>query len=140
MEALEFDRTLTHLDHMRLTDLVRRAGDDAPTRPSPATMRAILESASVVPPDRLSPDVVTMNSQVLVEDIASRRQRKLTLCYPQDAEPAAGFISVLSPVGSSLLGLHVGATARWRTPLGGENTAEVLAVLFQPEAVGDYTL
>ena len=81
-----------------------------------------------------------MNSQVLVEDVANRRARKLTLCYPQDAEPAAGFISVLSPVGTGLLGLQVGATARWRNPLGGDAAAEVIAVLFQPEAIGDYSL
>jgi regulator of nucleoside diphosphate kinase len=87
----------------------------------------------------MSPDVVTMYSQVLLCDPRTGRQRKLTLCYPSDAEPAAGFVSVLSPVGSSLLGLRVGATARWRTPLGDTVEAEVLAILFQPEASGDYT-
>jgi len=58
-----------------------------------------------------------MNSQVLLKDLPTGRSRKLTLCYPADADPAAGFISVFSPVGSSLLGLHVGNTAHWRTPL-----------------------
>jgi regulator of nucleoside diphosphate kinase len=140
MEALELERTLTQLDHLRLTDLLLRLGDGTPTPNSPGAMRDILDSANVVRPDTLSPDVITMNSQVLVEDVVSRRARKLTLCYPQDAEPASGFISVLSPVGSSLLGLHVGATARWRTPLGGTGAAEVIAILFQPESVGDYSL
>jgi len=139
MEALEFVRTLTQLDHLRLSDLVVRTGNDEAMRPSPQFL-GILESANVVRPDRLSPDVVTMNSQVLVSDIATGRKRKITLCYPQDAEPASGFVSVLSPVGSSLLGLQVGATAQWRTPLGGERTAEVLAILFQPEAIGDYSM
>ena len=138
METLEFDRTLTQLDHMRLSDLIVRAGDDAIKRPSPE-IQSVLELANVVRSDRLSPNVVTMNSQVLISDLATGQRRELTLCYPQDAEPAAGLVSVLSPVGSSLLGLHVGATARWRTPLGGEGTAEVLAILFQPEAIGDYT-
>ena len=36
--------------------------------------------------------------------------------YPDDAEPHAGFISVLSPVGCALLGLRVGAVARWQLP------------------------
>ena len=65
--------------------------------------------------------------------------RKLTLCYPDDAEPAQGFISVLSPVGASLLGLRVGAQAQWHTPQGEPRSAQVRAILFQPEATGDYT-
>ena len=133
MEDLEPDRMLTELDHLRLTNLVHRLGPDAAT---PPTIRAVLDAAVVVQPDGLSPDVVTMNSQVLVADVPSRRTRKLTLCYPQDADPEAGFISVLSPVGSSLLGLQVGAIARWRLPQGDEGAAELIAVLFQPEAVG----
>jgi regulator of nucleoside diphosphate kinase len=45
----------------------------------------------------------------------------------------------LTPVGASLLGLQVGAVARWQSPIGEPCAAEVLAILFQPEASGDYT-
>ena len=81
-----------------------------------------------------------MYSQVLLEDCASGRRYRLTLCYPSDAEPSAGFVSVMSPVGASLLGLHVGAIARWVTPSGDQGAAKVTALLFQPEASGDFTL
>ena len=64
---------------------------------------------------------------------------KLTLCYPRDAEPGSGLVSVLSPFGLSLPGRHVGASVRWRSPDGSERRAEVDAILFQPEASGDYT-
>jgi regulator of nucleoside diphosphate kinase len=47
-------------------------------------------------------------------------------------------VSVLSPIGLSLLGQQVGATARWESPDGTERMAEVEAILFQPEASGDY--
>jgi regulator of nucleoside diphosphate kinase len=87
----------------------------------------------------VSPDVVTMYSQLLLADPAGGEPYKLTLCYPDDAEPAAGFVSVFSPVGSSLLGLRVGSMARWRTPHGSSGAAEIRAILFQPEASGDYT-
>jgi len=86
------------------------------------------------------PDVVTMYSQVLLLDRASGERNKVTLCYPADAEPAEGFVSVLSPLGWSLLGLRAGQVARWSTPSGGERAAEVLAILFQPEASGDYSM
>ncbi len=47
-------------------------------------------------------------------------------------------MSVLSPLGLSLLGLRTGSTARWNTPRG-PRTATLLAIAFQPEASGDYT-
>jgi len=61
-----------------------------------------------------------MYSQVELINAQTLRRQKLTICFPGDAEPAAGFISVLSPVGLSLIGLREGAVARWLTPSGEE--------------------
>ncbi len=131
MDPFSFnERTLTELDAVRL-DRLRRQG-------AALRMDDLLDTASVVPSREVAPDVVTMYSQVLVRDAQGSEQR-LTLCYPDDAEPAAGFISVLSPVGLALLGLPVGSVARWRTPGGAPHSAEIVALLFQPEASGDYT-
>ena len=85
------------------------------------------------------PDVVTMYTQMEVTEVATGERQRLTVCYPNDAEPHQGFISVLSPVGASLLGQRVGAIARWRTPNGDGCAAEIVTLLFQPEASGDYT-
>jgi regulator of nucleoside diphosphate kinase len=46
---------------------------------------------------------------------------------------------VLSPVGMSLIGLRLGATAKWRTPGGEEGSAQIAEILYQPEASGEYT-
>jgi regulator of nucleoside diphosphate kinase len=135
MEVLAVERTLTELDHTRVSHLLRRhahGGHDT------EHIESTLESARIVPSREIAPDIVTMYSQVLLAFPAGGRN-KLTLCYPGDAQPSQGFVSVLSPLGSSLLGLSVGGLAQWRTPLGDEVSAEVLAVTFQPEASGDYT-
>jgi regulator of nucleoside diphosphate kinase len=141
MSALNcFERTLTDLDHVRLTNLMRR---DLGERLPPSTTQEIadtLDACAVVPARQVSPDVVTMYSQVLLLDHASGEHSKLTLCYPADAEPAVGFVSVLSPLGWSLLGLRAGQVAHWSTPAGDSRAAEVLAILFQPEASGDYSM
>jgi regulator of nucleoside diphosphate kinase len=140
MEVLALERTLTELDYVRLTNLVRRnmrGGSDAPNDPSFADL---LNACAIVPVRQVPPDVVTMYSQVLLLDRTSGERMKLTLCYPADAEPAEGFVSVLSPLGSSLLGLREGDVARWPTPAGSERAAEVLAILFQPEARGVYSM
>lgn len=139
MEVLALERTLTELDHVRLTKLVHRDRRDGSSSPAPH-IEDDLDAAAIVPSRQVSPDVVTMYSQLLLLDLATGQRNKLTLCYPADAEPGAGFVSVLSPVGWSLLGRCVGSTACWRTPAGDEKAAEILALLFQPEASGDYSL
>ena len=140
VELITLERTLTELDHARLLSLLRRdARDDG----SPARLRAmedVLDDAALVPSREVAPDVVTMYSQVLLQDVQTQQRNTLTLCYPSDAEPAVGLVSVLSPVGSALLGLRVGSVARWRTPSGEDKVAEILGILFQPESSGDYAM
>lgn len=130
-KTLAGERLFTELDHSRLSHL---RGN-----PLPPELAEALDSLDLVPSREVPPDVVTMYSQLILEDLASGKRQKLTLCYPADAEPHLGFISVLSPVGASLLGQRVGAVVRWRTPNGDACEAEVASLLFQPEASGDYT-
>ena len=126
------ERTLTKLDYARLSRLP--GGELQPA------LAGLLEVAEVVVPRDIPVDVITMYSQVEIVNLHTRQQQILTVCYPADAEPGTGFISALSPVGVSLLGLKVGAIARWPTPSGEEGAAEVAAILFQPEASGDYLI
>jgi regulator of nucleoside diphosphate kinase len=121
---------LTKLDHGRLFKL------NGGHPPEPLT--EVLDSAEIIESIQVRPDVVTLYSQVLVTR-DDGEQRKLTLCYPDDAEPNAGFISVLSPVGLALLGRCVGAQVSWTMPSGKQRLLTIDAVLFQPESSGDYT-
>lgn len=140
MTSHPLERTLTELDHVRLHHLLQRQGAAALPPPTSRQIEDLLDAAQVVPSRAVEPDVVTMYSQLLLRELHADTRSKLTLCYPADAEPAEGFVSVLSPVGRALLGLRVGETARWTTPDGQSHAAEVVALLFQPEASGDYTL
>lgn len=133
--SLRDERTLTELDHVRLARLTNTAGHASHEE----AIDAVLRAAELVPSRSVSPDVVTMYSQVELADLASDKRFRLTICYPADAEPAMGFVSVLSPVGASLIGRRIGSVARWQTPGGDERAAEVMALLFQPEASGDFT-
>jgi len=138
MTTVALERTLTELDHVRLTRLMQQGSALPP--PIARQVGDLLDAAQVVPSRTVEPDVVTMYSQVLLLDPGDGATTKLTLCYPADAEPAAGFISVLSPVGRSLLGRRVGERAQWHTVDGRPREAEIVALLFQPESSGDYTL
>lgn len=122
---------LTVLDHARLFKL--NGGQP------PAVLVDLLDNAELIPSTEIRPDIVTLHSQVLVAEEGATEKRTLTLCYPHEAEPNTGFISVLSPVGMALLGRCVGTRVTWSTPSGQERSLTIEAVLFQPEATGDYT-
>lgn len=125
------ERVLTELDFIRLQKLSRRTG-------GVPEIDAVLTDASVVPSKNVHPNIITMYSQVLVRLLAEGTSSTVTLCYPADSEPKTGFLSVLSPVGMALIGRKQGETAYWHCPKGLKRAAAVDAILFQPEASGDY--
>ncbi|RYX97219.1 MAG: transcription elongation factor GreAB [Comamonadaceae bacterium] len=129
-------RLLTELDHARISNLLRRPG----TADVDGVIGEVVLGADLVSSYEVPADVVTMYTQVRVIDLQTRVQRLLTVCYPHDAEPLKGFVSVLSPVGGSLLGLRKGDVAVWSMPNGEQASAEILELLFQPEQSGDYLL
>ena len=137
--ATDLHRTITDLDHVRIFNLLRRqtAAGGAPEHAR--DLAELIDAAEQVRPQEIAPDVVTMLSKLRVADPATGAERSITLCYPPEADAAQGMISVLSPLGTSLLGLRVGEVARWRG-IGGKTAERVVrAIEFQPEASGDYT-
>jgi regulator of nucleoside diphosphate kinase len=126
-------RVFTQLDYVRITRLITQDG----ALPAEA-IETVLGDGDLVESPMVPPTVVTMYTQVILEE-EGHAPRKLTLCYPSDAEPSAGFVSVFSPVGAALLGLSVGQEARWTAPGGREGRGRIAAILFQPESTGDYT-
>ena len=137
--AADLHRTITDLDHVRIFNLLRRqtAAGGAPEHAR--DLAELIDAAEQVRPQEIAPDVVTMLSKLRVADPATGAERSITLCYPPEADAAQGMISVLSPLGTSLLGLRVGEVARWRGIDGKTAELVVRAIEFQPEASGDYT-
>lgn len=128
-------RVLTELDHVRIDRLLSRTRHQAGE-----SLNTLLDDADIVPQQQVPADVVTMNTQVTVEDLQDGTRRKLTVCYPENADPNTGFVSVLSPIGTALLGRRIGEETQWTTPTGAVQRLRILELLFQPEASGDFTL
>lgn len=97
-------------------------------------LRDVLELAEIVPSDDISPEVVTLNSQVLFEDVATAKSQRVTLVLPGEAEPTAGRISVVSPMGRALLGRQVGDLVEVSVPHGQTRSVRLLEIPYQPEA------
>ena len=125
-------RTLNELDHVRIGKLVD-AGNAAH-----AQVQRLLDHADLVAPGDMPPDVVTMRSRVRVIEPDGSDVRELTLTYPSESDAAHGQVSVMSPIGTALLGAKVGELARWELPGGRTASVRVDALVFQPEANGDY--
>jgi regulator of nucleoside diphosphate kinase len=97
-----------------------------------------LQRAVVVPASEIPPDVITMNSRARLLDLDQLTTLELTVVYPEDADFAEGRISVVAPIGAAMLGYRVGDEIEWVVP-SGPRRLRVEAILYQPEAAGDFS-
>jgi regulator of nucleoside diphosphate kinase len=113
----------SELNRLRaLVERHARTGDGAAAR----RLAAELDRATVV--DRPRQDVVAVGSRVRFETIRDRAVREVVVVHPSAADPGAGRVSVLAPVGAALLGLAPGDTIAWPLPGGREAQLRVLEV------------
>jgi regulator of nucleoside diphosphate kinase len=127
---------VTDVDSRRLQYLIegsqlRRARDAG----SVESLERHLDGAQITPARQIGPDVVTMNSEVLVTDLDSGERFELRVVFPQAADAAAGRISVLAPLGMAILGRRAGQQISWQVPAG-VRRLRVESVLYQPEREG----
>ncbi len=97
-----------------------------------------LDRAQMLAPEAMPHDVVTMNSRVKFRHLTSGEERVRTLVFPSQVTNSASQLSVLAPVGAALLGLKVGSTIHWELPGGASTHLEVLELLYEPEAAGEF--
>lgn len=96
-----------------------------------------LGRADMVEPWEMPTDVVSMNSRVRFCFDGSDEEFTLTLCYPKDMRDDAEQLSVLTPVGTAMLGLRIGDSIAWQRPGGGDFVLKVLGIEYQPERSGE---
>ena len=96
-------------------------------------LRGELERAEIVAPEEVPSNVITMNSRAELVDLDSHERMEFTLVFPREADIEEGRISVLAPLGTAMLGYHVGDEFEWVVPYG-RRRLRVAAVRFQPEA------
>ena len=125
---------VSELDFARLTQLI-----DGSAQPDTQALDGELGRAVLVRPSEIPTNVVTMNSEVVYEDLETGVRRTVHLVYPRDADATCGKISVLAPIGSALLGLRVGQSSVWRVPAGWRRLC-VVEIRYQPEAAGNFHL
>jgi len=95
---------------------------------------AEMQRAKVVPSGKVPSDVITMNSKAILS-FDDGEDEEYTLVYPDEANLAENKLSVLSPVGTAILGYRAGDVVDWKVPEG-TVTIRVKSVVYQPEAAG----
>ncbi|MBV6391871.1 MAG: Regulator of nucleoside diphosphate kinase [Anaerolineales bacterium] len=98
-----------------------------------------IRRAVVVSPQDIPGDVITMNSIVSLKDMDTGEEETYTLVFPEDSNLEQGKISVLAPIGTAMLGYKVGDVFEWSVPAG-TRRLQVIKIIFQPEASGNYNL
>lgn len=72
--------------------------------------------AEVIDPSTLSQDRVVFGARVKILDTESAEEKYFHLVGPDEADVKAGKISIISPVGSSLIGKSVGDVVTVKAP------------------------
>lgn len=96
-------------------------------------------NASVVESKNIPPDVVTMNSVCTLREKDGKELSVYTLVFPEKANINGNKISVLSPLGSSLLGSAIHDVIDNPVPAGIQKLV-LEKIIYQPERSGDYHL
>lgn len=130
---------ITEIDYERITESIASAALGRKNPEIADRLMKELKAAKTFPSEKISRNIVTMNSRALLREVTSGREIEITVTYPEDADSKQQKISVFSPIGVALLGCREGDVTSWRVP-GGIGRFKVEKVLYQPEAAGDYAL
>jgi regulator of nucleoside diphosphate kinase len=124
--------TISAIDYDRL-NWIATAGVNSQRFKAAEMLADELRRAEIVAPDAIRPDVVTMHSEVEYQDDVTGQIRRITLVYPDEEDLDTDRVSVLTHIGTALIGLSEGQSIEWRGPTGGWRGLTVRRVHFQLE-------
>lgn len=110
-------------DYLQLIKLIEQYDT-----PAAEALDIELSRADIVPDKNIPADAVAMGSQVTFVDLDSNEEKTINLVYPNEADVTQMKISILSPVGSALIGLRIGGNIDWPVPQGKVRRLKVIAV------------
>lgn len=110
-------------DYLQLIKLIEQHES-----PAAEALDVELGRADIVQSTEVPTDAVAMGSTVTFIDLDSNEEKTIQLVYPNEADVTQMKISILSPVGSALIGLRIGGKIDWPVPLGKVRRLKVIAV------------
>ncbi len=123
---------MTDRDWGRLKRLVEKAA--TLYHPVSELLEKEIRRAAVCPAKDIPPDVVTMNSRVVFQTQSGAEWQSRVLVFPECYTPNGFCVSITSPLGAALIGLHAGCSFHYWRRDGEPVHVSVREVAFQPEA------
>ena len=127
---------ISTLDMERIDALLEKYPDPGPSEIE--ALRAELDRADVRDPQQMPDNVVTMHSRVRFRIVDSGKEFERGLVYPREIDGSEDKLSIITPIGTALLGLEVGAHIDWSASGGKTTQVEIVEILYQPERAGDF--
>jgi len=124
---------ISQSDHARLSVLASTVAARNPEASD--ELLAELERARIVADGWVSADTVQMGSTVTFKPDTGDA-KTVTLVFPGGADISEGKVSILTPIGTALIGLSAGQSIMWTARDGRRHELTVLAVS-QPAPEGD---
>jgi len=131
MQRIKSSLVLRKDDYEILISYVRGAlGRSLFDKRNAAELESELKKAKLVNKDKFPDDVVGINSRVTIQEENESKLMDVTLVTPDKADIKQRKISVMSPIGTALIGFRKGQKVKWNVPAG-EKTFTILAVTNQ---------
>jgi regulator of nucleoside diphosphate kinase len=93
----------------------------------------VLQNASVMASEHVPIDVIRMNSRFRVLDLDNGKRAQYTLVFPENADISNGRLSILAPLGASVLGRRREEVVEAKVP-GGTRRLKIEYALYRPTA------
>jgi regulator of nucleoside diphosphate kinase len=117
--------SVSKTDHARLSALAEAVAERSPEISE--ELLAELDRARVVADNAVAANIVRMGSTVRFKPDTGE-EKTVTLVFPGEADIAQGKVSVLTPIGTALLGLSAGQSMMWTARDGRRHELSVLDV------------
>ena len=126
---------ITNYDMQRLQELLSGTKDLTEKKEKVLhKLESKLKRAKVVFWKEVPRNVVTMNSKVRLIENGIEEEQVLDVVFPDEANPKWNHISVLTSLGTALIGQSVGDNIKLKQTTGTTGRLKILEILFQPEA------
>lgn len=96
-----------------------------------------LNNATIVDPQDMPADVLTMNSVVKLKYLNNGRTMQLKIVYPEEADVKNQKVSIFAPIAAALLGYKKGDIVSW-TVNNMPVRVKIEDIVYQPESVGEF--
>jgi regulator of nucleoside diphosphate kinase len=117
------DLVVKESDYERLLGLIEKSASEIARQ-----LEDELSRAEVVDDNCYPGDAVCMGSKVEFVDLNTDKKSELILVYPRQASVDDMRVSILTPMGSALIGMRIGGVIDWVLPNGKTARIKILSI------------